>query len=313
MSVRRNQIMMLAATMFVSSFPLNALSDDLKPGDAGPLIAERFQGLNAGTDWRLVGQFEMNFDTYHPQGMAVIGDRMYVTSVEVINRREGRGVGHLFETNMRGEVQRRLQLGDGAMYHPGGMDFDGDYLWVSVAEYRSDSRSVVYTVDPKTMSARRIFDFDDHLGGILRDGQANALIATSWGSRRFYRWEMKSTDSGHEPLDARRPDAIPNRSHYVDYQDGQWLPGTHFMLCSGLKGYRVPGRRDGSFALGGVALIDTRSFEIVHEVPVPLWVDGRTPITQNPMYVVATEAGLRFYFMPEDNRSTVYVYEPATD
>ena len=101
----------------------------------------------------------------------------------------------------------------------------------------------------------------------------------------------------------------PNPSHYVDYQDGQWLRGTNLMLCSGVKTYRMPGRRDGSFALGGIGLIDTGTLSIVHEIPVRLWVDGRLPMTQNPFYAVATEEGLRFYFMPEDNESIVYVYD----
>ena len=286
-------------------------ADDPPQPSSGELIAKRFQGLNAGTAWRRVGEIEMKFDTYHPQGMAVIGDRMYISSVEVINRGEGRGVGHLFEANMQGELLRHIELGEGAMYHPGGMDFDGERLWISVSEYRPDSRSVVYSVDLETMSARRVFEFGDHLGGILRDAKSKALIANSWGSRRFYRWEMNSTEEGWKPLEESRPDATLNRSHFVDYQDGQWLRGTHLMLCGGLKGYRVPGRRDGSFSLGGVALIDTRTFDIVHEVPVPLWVGGRTPMTQNPMYVEATAEDLRFYFMPEDNASTVYLYEPT--
>ena len=305
--------MVVVAAVILALLAPCAGADDPPQPSSGELIAKRFQGLNAGTAWRRVGEIEMKFDTYHPQGMAVIGERIYVSSVEVIDRREGRGVGHLFETNMQGELLRRIQLGEGAMYHPGGMDFDGERLWIPVAEYRPGSRSVVYTVDPKTMSAHRIFEFADHLGAILRDAKANTLIAHSWGSRRFYRWEMKSTEEGWKPLDPGQPVARSNRSHFVDYQDGQWLPGTHFMLCGGLKGYRVPGRRDGSFALGGVALIDTRSFEILHEVPVPLWVGGRIPMTQNPMYVEATEEGLRFYFMPDDNRSTVYVYEPGID
>lgn len=305
--------MVVVAAVILALLAPCAGADDPPQPSSGELIAKRFQGLNVGTAWRRVGEIEMKFDTYHPQGMAVIGDRMYISSVEVINRGEGRGVGHLFEANMQGELLRHIELGEGAMYHPGGMDFDGERLWISVSEYRPDSRSVVYSVDPETMNVRRIFEFGDHLGGILLDAKSNMLIANSWGSRRFYRWELKSTDEGWKPLDPARPLTRANPSHYVDYQDGQWLPGTHLMLCSGLKGYRVPERRDGSFALGGMALIDTRTFDIVHEVPVPLWVGGRRPMTQNATYVEATEEGLRFYFMPEDNRSTVYVYEPGID
>ena len=35
------------------------------------------------------------------------------------------------------------------MYHPGGIDYDGRHIWVSVAEYRPNSRSIVYRIDPE--------------------------------------------------------------------------------------------------------------------------------------------------------------------
>ena len=63
----------------------------------------------------------------------------------------------------------------------------------------------------------------------------------------------------------------------------------------------------------GMGVLERRYCDVVDEVPGPLWVGGRRPMTQNPTYVEATEEGLRFYFMPEDNRSTVYVYEPGID
>ena len=32
------------------------------------------------------------------------------------------------------------------MYHPGGIDYDGRHIWVPVAEYRPNSRSIIYRV-----------------------------------------------------------------------------------------------------------------------------------------------------------------------
>jgi hypothetical protein len=34
-------------------------------------------------------------------------------------------------------------------------------------------------------------------------------------------------------------------------------------------------------------------------------------MTHNPVWIEGTSTGLRGYFMPEDNRSTIYVYEVA--
>jgi hypothetical protein len=59
---------------------------------------------------------------------------------------------------------------------------------VPVAEYRPNSRSIVYRVDPATMKADEVFRFPDHIGGIVRNTDDNTLHGVSWGSRRFYRW-----------------------------------------------------------------------------------------------------------------------------
>ena len=40
-----------------------------------------------------------------------------------------------------------------------------------------------------------------------------------------------------------------------------------------------------------------------------LWTDSGLPMTQNPSWVEPTGAGLRAYFMPEDEKSTLYIYE----
>ena len=53
----------------------------------------------------------------------------------------------------QGNLLADLTLGEGTIYHPGGIDYDGTYIWVPVAEYRPNSRSIVYRVDPDTMKA----------------------------------------------------------------------------------------------------------------------------------------------------------------
>ncbi len=40
-----------------------------------------------------------------------------------------------------------------------------------------------------------------------------------------------------------------------------------------------------------------------------LWSPSGLPMTQNPFFVEAADSGLRAYFMPEDDRSTIYVYD----
>ena len=108
----------------------------------------------------------MAFPAHHPQGLVKIGDRLFFSSVEVTTppRRgaggegfdcdTGRGVGHLFEATMDGRLVADVVLGEGTMYHPGGIDFDGRDIWVPVAEYRPNSRSIVYRVDPGDAKGR---------------------------------------------------------------------------------------------------------------------------------------------------------------
>jgi len=47
----------------------------------------------------------------------------------------------------------QIELTDGAKYHPGGMDYDGEHIWVSVAEYRPNSKRNIYRVDPNTLAS----------------------------------------------------------------------------------------------------------------------------------------------------------------
>ena len=99
----------------------------------------------------------------------------------------------------------------------------------------------------------------------------------------------------------------PNRSGYIDYQDCKYL-GRREMLCSGLNNYQM--KRDGPrFPLGGFEIVDLRTDQAVSQMPIELWTESGLPMTQNPFWIEATATGLRAWFMPEDGKSTLYVYE----
>src|SRR5262249_26241211 len=131
---------------------------------ADSALAERIMQLTRGSQWRAVATLPLNFPTHHPQGMVRVGDRFFVTSVEIIEatqrydaprdglaRSAGRGRGHLFEIDLQGNLKRQIVLGEGDVYHPGGIDYDGRYVWVPVAEYRPNSHAIVYRVDPASL------------------------------------------------------------------------------------------------------------------------------------------------------------------
>ena len=296
------------------------LLDSAARGVSDPAIGVKIKRLTRNTEWRLVSSIPIRFDTYHPQGMVKIGDAFFLSSVEVkvatkryarpqggYDRDTGEGVGHLFKFDQQGKLIADLKLGEGAIYHPGGIDFDGRYIWVPVAEYRPDSQSIIYRIEPATLEVVELFRWADHLGGIVHNIDDNSLHGVSWGSRRYYCWKMdrrgKIRDVGSVP--SRQ--AIPNRSFYIDYQDCKFIGG-HEMLCAGLASYQS--RKDGPrFSLGGLEVINLTSHRQVFQVPLELWTASGFVMTQNPFWMESTPTGLRAFFLPEDNNSTLYIFE----
>ena len=278
------------------------------PASPPSVLADRVMALTRQSQWTRVAAIPITFRTFHPQGLVKIGDRLFVSSVEVHDRAAGKGVGHLYQIDMRGNLISELKIGDGAMYHPGGLDYDGRHIWVAVAEYRPDSRSIVYRVDPGTMTAAEVFRFDDHLGALAINPDDRTLQGVSWGSRFFYRWTLDAT--GRVTNAGARPETlrIPNPSHYVDYQDCKYA-GRRRMLCTGVSA--MSGGGAAPLRLGGIDLVSLEDHRPVHQVPVPLSVNA-VALTQNPVWLEPSGPGLRGYFMPEDDASTLYVYEIRT-
>ena len=292
----------------------------LPQADVRPVVAERVMKLTRDSSWKPVTSIAVEFPTHHPQGMVKIGDTFYVTSVEIkvpttrfpkpvdgYDRDPGQGIGHLFKIDRAGKLLADLPLGEGTIYHPGGIDYDGTSIWVPVAEYRPGSRSIIYRVDPSRMQATEIFRFADHIGGIVHNTDDNTLHGVSWGSRRFYRWTLDKqgkVTNGDVP-----PEKLGsmNISHYVDYQDCKYVGGRR-MLCSGVTEVRQ--RPDATpFRLGGLDLVDLSGGRPLHQVPVLLWTASGLDMTHNPVWLEPTATGLRGYFMPEDNTSTIYLYD----
>jgi hypothetical protein len=283
-------------------------------------LGDRVQGLTRESTWTLTRSIPIQFPTYHPQGLVKIGDELFLSSVEVrtptnrfpapiegYDRDAGEGIGHLFKIDAAGGLLNDLRLGEGTMYHPGGIDFDGRDIWVPVAEYRPNSRSIVYRVDPGSMKATEVMRVADHIGGLVRDVDDNTLHGVSWGSRRFYRWNLdadRKVTNSTVPLDALRR---LNTSHYVDYQDCKYAGG-HRMLCTGVTEMRQ--RPDAPpFRLGGIDLVDLRDGRPLHQVPLLAWTASGLDMTHNPAWLEPTPTGIRGYFIPEDNSSTLYVYD----
>jgi hypothetical protein len=79
-------------------------------------------------------------------------------------------------------------------------------------------------------------------------------------------------------------------------------------LCTGVTEIRQAPAAP-VFRLGGMDLVDLEDGRPLHQVPILLWTPSGMDMTHNPVWIEATTAGLRGYFMPEDDKSTIYVYE----
>ncbi len=266
----------------------------------GSEVATAFTATTRSTVWEKVATIPLRFPTYHPQGFALVGDRIVMSAVEILepttrypqpvdglDRTPGRGVGHVLVLDRAGALLADVVLGEGDIYHPGGIDFDGESVWVPVAEYRPGSRSIVYRMDPETLEVTEEFRVDDHVGGIVRDPGTGELHGVSWGSRTEFAW----TVDGDE-LDRR---ANPN--HVLDIQDCDHA-GAGMALCSGITA--LPTADGGTYELGALELRDLVGGEIVHQLPFPQFSAAGHVVTRNPVSLEVDGDTLRMFAAPDD-------------
>jgi hypothetical protein len=277
-------------------------------------VAQAFGATTRSTAWSQVARIPLRFPTYHPQGFALVGDLIFLSSVEVLeapvpypkpvdgyDRSPGKGIGHVFVMDRQGNLKKDIRIGEGTAYHPGGIDYDGENVWVPTAEYRPNSRAIVYKVNPKTYNVTEQFRVKDHVGGVVRDRRTGLVHGVSWGSRTLYEW----TASGKQLA------AEANQSHLLDYQDCDYVSRSK-QLCGGVTG--LPTATGGSYELGGLALLDLKDHNrILHEIPFPAFSAAGHSVTRNPVAMEVDGKKLRLFTAPDDGEGAtgteLLVYE----
>jgi len=301
-TLRRALTVPLALALIV---PLSAASADATAMDDDSALVSSLTAVTRATAWERTQTLPLDFPTFHPEGLAVAGDLLFLSSVEVteatvrypepvdgFDRTPGKGVGHVFVLNREGELLEDIVLGEGDMYHPGGIDFDGESVWVPVAQYRPGSSAIIYRIDVSTLEVTEEFRVEDHIGGIVLDETTGRLVGNNWGSRMFYEWTAKG----------RERDRWDNPSHFIDYQDCQYVPAAK-MICGGIAALPQPPAAGGSttqYELGGVALIALDDHTILHEVPFQQWSTAEHVVTRNPLKVFADGGELTLWAAPDD-------------
>jgi len=300
---------------------------DCDRDDATTLL---FKTLSKGSSWTRIADIVPDFDTYHTQGLYKVGSNFFLSAVEKIDstvktgvqtdslfsfetdRSTGSGKAWVFKYNLNGELIGSVDLTEGDIYHPGGIDFDGTNLWVPVAEYRPSSSSNIYIVDPDTLAATKVLsEYPDHIGGVVHNVHKGTVHGVSWGSRRLYEFKVKEK-GGNVRL--KYKSWVPNPQKYIDYQDCHYH-GVQYMLCGGLNGYSAPGV--GSFRFGGLDLVDLKKNTLSTTVPVKAYLtdDGKLVASNNAWFMEPSSIDpetMIMYFQTEPSgsvRANLTVYE----
>ncbi|PGH10568.1 hypothetical protein AJ79_05390 [Helicocarpus griseus UAMH5409] len=307
-------------------------------------ITTLFHRLTPSTKWSLVEKIPLSGSVGEPEGLVRLTsssspnptsssseeDTRYVLSLghfplrplpyfppgttkNGTDRTVGAGSAHLVLFHGNGtriaDLQLSGEIGEDDEYHPGGIDYDGKHVWMTIAQYRPNSTAKVVRVDPATMRAEMVFRADDHYGAIVRDVRKDRVLGLNWAGRGAGVWQLGDGD-GDEGLEGGSKVAEPvrkirNPSFWVDYQDCKFLGYPEMyggergvMICGGVKGGR-----------GGLALVDLESLVPLAEVPVDVRSGFGSVITQNPVDVDVVGGRLRGYFVPDLEIGTVWVYE----
>ncbi|MEA5456289.1 DUF6454 family protein [Sinomonas sp. JGH33] len=288
-----------------------------EPPRDGSLSAE-VAAWTRRTRFELVRRLPLRFPTHHPQGMVICGGRIFLSTVELFERpaplrgldpartgdpaarTPGRGRGHVLVIEPDGTLVADVPVGEGDAYHPGGIDAAGGAVWVPVAEYRAESRSIVYTLDPTTLAVEERFAVPDHVSWLAADPAHRELHGASWGSRQFFRWDLGrggSGDGGEAGDGGREPEAWRNPGAFVDLQDAQYDGGGR-LIATGIA--ELPDARGEVFELGGIAVVRPSERRIVTEVPVAAYSTAGHTITRNPFVLTRSGGETLLHVAPDD-------------
>ena len=128
------------------------------------------------------------------------------------------------------------------MDHPGGMQSDGNHLWIPLAESRRGGHSLIRAFPLAEMTTGGMLQWDkeigvrDHIGAVAVDGERRRIYGASWDTEIVYVWSydgelirrMQPSD-----LDRRALGISSDRPNGVAVQDWKFVGNR--ILASGLR------------------------------------------------------------------------------
>ncbi|KAJ3745130.1 hypothetical protein DFH05DRAFT_1535278 [Lentinula detonsa] len=261
----------------------------------GSEIVDLFNNLGRSTVWKAVDKAPTGDRFVVSAGEYTEPTIPFNTTINGTDRSPGAGFAHsvVFSGNGTRLADAILTKQGAIEYHLGGLDYDGRYIWATIAQYRPNSTASLVRVDPNTLEPTPIFHYTDHLGGIVHDTSQSTLTTLNWGSRNSSTWSLAHLSPFTSELRkflGRNPDQCSNQRP--------------LMLCSGVATIGT------GLNLGGIAIVDVESMIPLLEIPITMTSDAGTLVTQNPVDLNVSEDGqLRLYWLPDQHNSTLYVYE----
>jgi hypothetical protein len=273
--------------------------------DSDPVVSKLLSTTDS-SEWEYVDSLTLDLETDHPQGLLRLGDdRYFLSSVRFTRSDTGspdlsiEGQGFLIELERDGHVvrqRRRLTLGAGLVYHPGGLATDGTNVYVPVSEYRPDSQCYIYKVDAETLEVvGEPVRFPDHVGALSIDAQRKRIFGMSWGARKIYVWnfDWQLLYMNYNPV------------QNVDYQDIDFVGG-NVLACSGFSNFELGGEK---IDVGGIDLIDATTWLPVHRIMVTTRTHTGRLLCHNAFTHRLVYPDLLMAFVPDDDEaSRVEVY-----
>lgn len=264
---RTNLPRLVIAFLLISAYSCRANdADNAKAISSLPAYVADAQSLSLVRVWP-----ELGFDAHHVQGIVFTGDFFYITGTDKLT-----SSAWIFKVVAKtGALVKKKDITQPFAWHPSGIDFDGENIWVAVAVYDENSRAHFATVDPATLKTKFLFTYPDHIGAVAK--HKAVLIGANWDAKDFY---FFSPDG---KIIEKRPS--PTGTGYQDCKCAD-----EFLMCTG----------------GGVLdWIHIPTWTLVKRFPVGQSETGE-PLSREG---VALYKG-HVYFLPDDGPTgKIYEYE----
>jgi len=268
-------------------------------------MKSKLELLDQISNKKIANRIPVNFNVHHPQGMTKVDEYFYISTLDHPGfdnpefKASTSGTGYLIKAIIKDnkfEKIDEIRLGEGMIYHPGGIDYDDNgNIYVPVSEYSPHSKSIIYEISIRTFNPTEYLKWDDHISAITIVNETHNMYGFTWGGEKIYVWEDKELIYIGNAI-------VQN----IEYQDSVYI-GNRMIVCGGISTHKVGSE---SIKVGGLDLIGLDTLLPIHRIIVSACSDKPpyTKLTQNSFAIDFISN--RIYFLPDDGTdTTLYVVD----